>query len=273
MIRPTLLTALCLTASSSLIHAADDFERAPINYSQATPDNAVSRLQQQLETGEASLKFDAERGYLDSILKALKIPTSSQVLVFSKTSLQRSRISAKTPRAPYFNDDVYVGFCLNGDVVEISVADPQLGTVFYSMDQDETEPPKFLRQTDACLLCHGSSNTKYVPGHTIRSVFADAAGQPILAAGTHRTDHTSPLKERWGGWYVTGTHGDQEHLGNLIVRSKRVPDKIDNSAGQNVTDLSTLFNVAPYVAPHSDLVALMVLEHQRRAQFSDAGQL
>ncbi len=265
MIRQSLLAALCLTAVGPLVRAADDFERDPINYSQATPDNVVSRLQQRLEAGQASLKFDGDRGYIDAVLKELNVPVSSQVLVFSKTSLQRSKISAKTPRALYFNDEVYIGFCQSGDVVEVSVADPQLGTVFYSMDQDVEEPPKFLRQTDACLLCHGSSNTHYVPGHTIRSVFADAAGQPILAAGTHRTDHTSPLKERWGGWYVTGTHGEQEHLGNLVVRTKRVPDKIDNSAGQNVTDLSTLIDVAPYPAPHSDLVALMVLEHQADA--------
>lgn len=265
MIRQSLLAALCLTAAGPLVRAADDFERDPINYSQATPDNVVSRLQQRLEAGQASLKFDGDRGYIDAVLNELNVPVSSQVLVFSKTSLQRSKISAKTPRALYFNDEVYIGFCQSGDVVEVSVADPQLGTVFYSMDQDVEEPPKFLRQTDACLLCHGSSNTHYVPGHTIRSVFADAAGQPILAAGTHRTDHTSPLKERWGGWYVTGTHGEQEHLGNLVVRTKRVPDKIDNSAGQNVTDLSTLIDVTPYPAPHSDLVALMVLEHQADA--------
>lgn len=265
MIRQSLLAALCLTAAGPLVQAADDFERDPINYSQATPDNVVSQLQQRLEAGQASLKFDGDRGYIDAVLKELNVPVSSQVLVFSKTSLQRSKISAKTPRALYFNDEVYIGFCQSGDVVEVSVADPQLGTVFYSMDQDVEEPPKFLRQTDACLLCHGSSNTHYVPGHTIRSVFADAAGQPILAAGTHRTDHTSPLNERWGGWYVTGTHGEQEHLGNLVVRTKRVPDKIDNSAGQNVTDLSTLIDVTPYPTPHSDLVALMVLEHQADA--------
>ena len=28
--------------------------------------------------------------------------------------------------------------------------------------------------------------------------------------------HCSPLTDRWGGWYVTGTHGDQAHRGNLI---------------------------------------------------------
>jgi hypothetical protein len=33
-------------------------------------------------------------------------------------------------------------------------------------------------------------------------------------------------------------------------------------AGANITDLSDLFNTDPYLTPHSDIVALMVLEHQ-----------
>ena len=242
--------------------AADDFERPPISYSEATPDNAISRLQSKLDAGELVLNYDDQRGYLEEVLRALEVPVSSQVLVFSKTSLQRSKISAKTPRALYFNDDVYIGYCQDGDVLEVSVADPQLGTVFYTVNQDRNEPVNFLRQTDACLLCHGSSNTRFVPGHTIRSVYADAAGQPILSAGTHRTDHTSPLSERWGGWYVTGTHGEQKHRGNLVVRTKKVPDQIENTEGLNLTELAKLIDVAPYPSAHSDLVALMVLEHQ-----------
>src|SRR5262249_2211077 len=61
---------------------------------------------------------------------------------------------------------------------------------------------------------------------------------------------------------VSGTSGKQTHLGNLIVRDKRQPEQIDNSAGLNVTDLSRCCRTAPYLTPHSDIVALMVLEHQ-----------
>jgi hypothetical protein len=96
-------------------------------------------------------------------------------------------------------------------------------------------------------------------------VFADASGMPLLASGTHRIDHTSPLKQRWGGWYVTGTHGEQTHLGNLIVRGRQEPSEIDNSAGQNVTDLQDRLDTSDYLSPHSDIVALMVLEHQADA--------
>jgi hypothetical protein len=195
----------------------------------------------------------------------LNVSPSSQTLVFSKTSLQRQRISPRTPRSLYFNDEVYVGFCQNGEVLEISAVDPHLGTVFYVLDQEEADAPQLLRQTDNCLLCHGSSQTLGVPGHLIRSVFPDAGGSPILSAGTYRIDQTSPLEKRWGGWYVTGQHGSQKHLGNLVIRGQQVKEPVDNALGQNVTDLSSRINVENLLTPHSDIVALMVLEHQAMA--------
>jgi hypothetical protein len=242
-----------------------EFEREPILYSQSQPDNRVSRLFAEITAGKKQLEFAGEQGYLPALLAALDVPTSSQMLVFSKTSLQRHCISPRTPRAIYFTDDVYVGYCQNGDVLEISVADPQLGAVFYTLDQEQLERPALQRQTDNCLICHGSSQTKEVPGHVVRSVFTDAGGYPVLSAGTYRIDHTSPLSKRWGGWYVTGTHGAERHLGNLIVRGKVVPEEVDNSAGQNRTSLEGLVETSDYLTPHSDLVALMVLEHQADA--------
>jgi hypothetical protein len=242
-----------------------EFEREPILYSQSQPDNRVSRLFAEITAGKKQLEFAGEQGYLPALLAALDVPASSQMLVFSKTSLQRHCISPRTPRAIYFTDDVYVGYCQNGDVLEISVADPQLGAVFYTLDQEQLERPALQRQTDNCLICHGSSQTKEVPGHVVRSVFTDAGGYPVLSAGTYRIDHTSPLSKRWGGWYVTGTHGAERHLGNLIVRGKVVPEEVDNSAGQNRTSLEGLVETSDYLTPHSDLVALMVLEHQADA--------
>jgi len=249
-----------LLAGSAL--AVDDFERPPIEYSKATPTNRVYQLGQRIAAGEVTLAFDEERGYLASLLSALDVPIESQVLVFSKTSLQRQRISPKRPRAVYFNDDVYVGFCQSGEVLEISAADPQLGTVFYTLEQEQAERPKVTRQTDNCLLCHGSSRTGGVPGHVVRSLFVDGAGEPMLSAGSTMVDHTTPLEKRWGGWYVSGRHGTQKHSGNLAVRGGEDPYAVDNSAGQNVTDLGRLVNLENYLTPHSDIVALMVLEHQ-----------
>ena len=130
------------------------------------------------------------------MLRELGVSQSSQVLVFSKTSLQSRRIWPQRPRALFFSDDVYVGFCQSGDVIEVSAADPQLGTVFYTVDQELDESRAFRRQTDNCLMCHGSSATQNIPGSLLRSVFPDPQGQPILSAGSFRTDHTSPLEKR-----------------------------------------------------------------------------
>ena len=256
----TVAAMLTLLVAQSVLAA--DLERPPLEYSKSTPENAVSRLQQQLESGKTSLTYDADFGYLPALLNALQIPKSSQMFVFSKTSLQRQRITPKTPRALYFNDEVYVGYCHQGDVLEISTTDPKLGTVFYTLDQQRDEKPRFHRQDDTCLICHASSQNQGFPGLLVRSLYADAEGFPLLASGSYRTDQTSPFAQRWGGWYVTGTHGKQVHMGNLIVHGRSVPEDVDNRAGQNVTDLSKLFTTSMYLTPHSDIVALMVLEHQ-----------
>ena len=241
---------------------ADDFDREPILYRDTAPINPISKLENDLKSGKKSLDYTDARGYLASLLKALDVPQDSQTLVFSKTSLQRERISADSPRALYFNDDVYIGYCQNGEVLEISVADPNLGTVFYTLDQERAEKPAFTRQTDACLLCHGGSQTQSVPGHLMRSVFVDAEGQPLLASGSFRSDHTSPFEERFGGWYVTGDTGDQYHLGNKIFTKRQSYKDVDWSRGMNLKTLDRLIDTNPYLQNGSDVVALMVLTHQ-----------
>src|SRR5262245_2456631 len=256
-----LLAFACLTW---LVAAArgDDLNRPPIEYAKAPADNAVTRLQTRIATGRAKLAFTDDHGYLRSVLAELNVPESSQVLVFSKTSLQRDRITPRTPRAIYFNDDVYVGFCLHGEVMEVSAVDPKLGTVFYTLDQQPARRPQFVRQTDNCLLCHGSTLTYNNPGHLVRSVFPDQEGNPIFSMGTIRVDQSTPLADRWGGWYVTGSHGQQTHRGNQILSELSKKPRADQPDPNNVQDLRPRFTVANYLPPHSDVLALMVLEHQ-----------
>jgi hypothetical protein len=242
--------------------SGQDIERDPINYSASTPRNAITRLQDRLAAGTAKLEFDPEHGYLPSLLRALDVPQSSQMLVFSKTSLQRDRISPKTPRAIYFNDDVMVGFCYRGRAIELSAPDDALGTAYYTLDQTREEKTVLERQTESCLICHSSSVTRGFPGHLVRSVFADPQGNPLLSSGSFRTDHTSPLAERWGGWYVTGTSGRQKHMGNMICQGPRGPEDFANADGVNVVDLKDRFTTSFYPTPTSDIVALMVFEHQ-----------
>jgi hypothetical protein len=252
-------------AVSCTAASGEEFEQEPIRYSKSQPQNRVSRLMDEIDAGTKTLDYEDSRGYLRTLLAALEVPVSSQMLVYSKTSLQRDRIAPPTPRAIYFSDEVYVGFCQNGEMLEISTADPQLGAVFYTLDQEASQRPNLRRQTDNCLICHGSSQTKDIPGHVVRSVLTDTRGLPILSAGTYRIDHTSPFQQRWGGWYVTGSHGDQKHLGNFIVQGRTEPREIDNSAGLNVQDLTDRCDMSPYLSRHSDIVALLVLEHQTGA--------
>ncbi len=256
------LSLFALPACWAVAALATDLDRPPINYSSAPADNAVSRLQKRIDSGAVKLAYDEKLGYLPALLHELKIPRSSQTLVFSRTSMQRNRISPRTPRALYFGDEAYVGYCQNGKVLEVSAADPQLGAVFYSLDQEADAKPQFRRQGDSCLICHASSQNQGLPGHLVRSVYAEPQGYPVLSMGTHRIDQTSPLERRWGGWYVTGTSGKQTHLGNLTVQGRPRPEELHNTEGVNVTDLSGRFRTAAYLTPHSDIVALMVLEHQ-----------
>jgi hypothetical protein len=244
------------------VDAQMSFEDEPINYYTTPVDDPVARLQQRLDAGEVRLEYDAQHGYLPSVLKALGVSHDSQMLVFSKTSLQLERISPSRPRAIYFNDDVYVGWVQHGPVMEISAADPRQGAVFYTLAQRAAEQPRFVRDRGDCMSCHASSRTLDVPGHLVRSVYPGSDGHPHFGAGTFRTNHSSPFSQRWGGWYVTGTHGALRHMGNVIAADPNQPEILDREAGANVTDLTPLVDTTPYLPRHSDLVALMVLEHQ-----------
>lgn len=259
---PVAVVCLSLCCPRNECHAQMDFEHPPVRYMEVAPQGAIAKLQEGLNAGQQKLEYDPQKGYLPAVLKALGIPASSQTLVFSKTSLQLHRITPRRPRAIYFNDDTYIGWVQGGEVLEVSTVDPQLGTVFYTLSQHETESPAFVRDQGQCLTCHASSRTQGVPGSLVRSVFVNASGQPEFGSGTFDTTDTSPFEKRWGGWYVSGTHGEMRHMGNLILRNGGRPEDLDRDAGANVTDLSTLVNVSPYLQPTSDIVALMVLEHQ-----------
>ncbi len=254
-----------MNALSFVARGQAAYELEPIRYNTAPVSDPIARFQARLDAGMAKLEYDAQRGYLDSVLEQLQIPVSSQTLVFTKTSLQRDYISPQTPRALYFDDDVYVGWVRNGRTLEIASTDPKLGPIFYTLDQRRTDKPRFVRQTDACTQCHGISTTGDVPGLMIRSVHSDPAGMPILTAGTSLTTQASPLEERWGGWYVTGTHGDRRHMGNVLAKTRDDDGPLDVEAGANVTTLDRYFDTSPYPSGHSDIVALMVFEHQAEA--------
>jgi hypothetical protein len=248
-------------SESAAVQQDQPYDYPVIGYDKAGQNDPVAHLQQQIERGEVKLEYSDADGYLNSVLKLLNVPVSSQGLVFSKTSFQLFRISPKNPRAIYFNDDVYVGYVRGGDFVELSTADPNLGGVFYMLEQTKTDKPRFVRNNE-CLQCHSSGTTRNIPGHIVRSVYPDERGYPIAQLGSKVISHANPLRERWGGWFVTGTSGQEHHLGNQLFNERDQLEKLDLSLGSNITSLEKKVNLVGYLSQHSDIVALMVLEHQ-----------
>ncbi len=241
------------------------FEEDTINYNQAESHDPVAQLQKRLDKGELKLGYDEKFGFLPAVLAALQVDKSSQMLVFSRTSLQRERISPQTPRSLFFNDQVYVGFIPGAPLLEFSTTDAKLGAVFYTLEQNEAAPPRLVRNNQ-CLECHASSKTMGVPGHLVRSFVTDAFGVVDLSSGISLVNHRTPLAERWGGWYVTGTHGAQTHRGNLVGKEDFAKQEKKPNFHGNLASVGKLFDTTRYATPHSDIVALMVLEHQTHMQ-------
>ncbi|MCM2372626.1 hypothetical protein [Aporhodopirellula aestuarii] len=257
------LMTVVLAMGSSRAAAQLSYEQQPIEYSQSKATDPVSVLRQRVESGAVTLAYDAHYGFLVSLLTELEIPVSSQTLVFSKTSLQRHLISPANPRAIYFNDDTYVAWIPGAETIEIASTDALLGTVFYTVDQSQPKmPAQVVRKTERCLFCHASSDTGRVPGLMMQSVFVNRDGDRMFPSDSILPDADGPLEARWAGWFVSGRHGSQSHLGNLMInRGDKVSGEVNHGNG-NVVDLSKWFDVSKYLSPHSDLVVLLVLQHQ-----------
>lgn len=227
-----------------------------VGYFTRGADDAVAHLDQALAGGKARLAFDPKSGYLRALLAALKVPEDSQLLVFSRTSLQRPHISPRTPRAIYFNDQVTVAFIKDAPFIEISAQDKAQGRVFYTLDQKTGAAPRLERHTDECLNCHLSRASMGVPGTIDRSVFATIAGRVIARLGSSTPDHRTPLAERWGGWYVTGAQ-HAAHGGN-----KALSDDDIQAPAMDITPLLAKLPEAGYPSGRSDAAAHLVFDHQ-----------
>lgn len=260
------LLAICTAPLLAGVALQKDTLSAEDEYFASKPSDPVAKLMTNISTGKVKLTWDPRTGYLPSLLKELGIPASSQILVFSKTSLQTAYISPENPRAIYFNDHTYLGFINGAPYVELTSVDPKLGPVFYTFQNMKVARPAIARQTHNCTNCHSGSMTRGVPGVMARSVYAGYDGMPKLTNGTFLTTPKSPINERWGGWYVSGTHGKMRHMGNEPARGTDQDPKIDMEKGANVTDLSRYFEPDVVLTPHSDIVALMVAEQQMAIQ-------
>lgn len=261
------LIACALTFIGSIVsHAENEYENAPIRYSDTAPNDAAQQLEKDQLAGKVKIQRGSHWDTLHSLLKHWNIPQESQVMVFSKTSKQNDRISPATPRVIYFTDNAYVGYSVGG-ALEVSTIDPVLGPIFYLCDPDvsDKEPIRFQRD-QSCLSCHGGPFSPEVPGVLVRSVFPGPEGHPIMSQGSTVVDTTTPFSDRWGGWYVTGKHGSMLHRGNVTAKEEGENVTMNLEAGANVKSLEKFFDTSPYPRKTSDIVALMVLEHQTSTQ-------
>ena len=208
------------------------YSEEPIRYLSDRVNDPVARLQDRIDRGLARLDFEAEHGYLKSVLKQLDVAVSTQTLVFSKSSFQYRKISPQTPRALYYNDNVYVGWVQDGHSLEIASFDPNQGAIFYLLEQRAVGPS---RRSSARPLIAPSATSP--PGRGECPAFWCDQSTPGPRAHRQPTpartsaDSRAPLAERWGGWYVTGTHGKQTHMGNVLVSDREHPEKLDTRAG------------------------------------------
>ena len=238
-----------------------DLDHPAIQYTTRPLKDRVSELNRRIRSGGVQLKFDGGQGYLRSVLGALSVPIESQMIVFSKTSVQMLRIDPRNPRSLFFNDSVTVGWVPGGPIVELAAEDPSQGVIFFTLDQKPVERPQLVRQ-DSCLACHLSYSSLGVPGMLVRSVFPAPDGTPIRKLGDYITDDRSPFEQRWGGWYVTGRSGSIRHMGNAIVTDAAKPEQMISDQTLNLKSLKGKFDTDTYLSPSSDIVALMVFEHQ-----------
>jgi hypothetical protein len=251
-----------------------DTEYPHIGYSDKATDNCIARLQQKLEGGQLRLERDAKWGALPAVLKALDIDVESQLLVYSKTSLQFELVNSSTPRALYFNDDCYVGYVQHDPSLEFTAVDAKRGVVFYDFDDTPQSgpvaaPPHFTRQGGTCLACHDTYTMTGggVPRVLVMSAVADSPRDPRPSGPAQDVTDRTPVSVRWGGWYVTGHQGRQEHLGNLPLREDETNTQaLRTLAPNDRRTLADYFDTSKYLTPHSDLTALLVLEHQSTVQ-------
>jgi hypothetical protein len=230
-----------------------DYDSEPIHYSTTAPKDPVASAQKTLKASpnKGWLNYDPKYGYLPAVLEMFHVPVSSQMLVFSKTSVQRHDIDPENPRALYFSDTLYIGFIPGAPVLEIASVDPQLGAVFYTVNQDKDEPVRF-RRDENCLNCHGAARSMGVPGFVLRSLDTEPNGEPISGTESESVTHFTPFSLRWGGWYVTGAPTDWVHRGNRPGTQKALSEDA----------LKTRIKPENYPGQGSELLPLLVHDHQ-----------
>jgi hypothetical protein len=258
-VRIMTIAALILSAPSVLASSTQpgyhDIDAPPHNYRERIPRDRFTRLKDDFESGKIVTDRGSEKAFVLSVLRALDIPATSQMLVFSTTSLQLSLISPSNPRALYFNEDVYLGY-VPGGRIEIVSLDPELGGIFYIFDIPKDVRPLRIERSERCMNCHAGEESGHVPGLVIKSVVPGPTGGSLTAFRVGETGHHIPFEQRFGGWHLTGRHAISNHWGNLIGRMTAGQlTRITNSPGAR-------FDFARYPVATSDVLPQILHEHQ-----------
>jgi hypothetical protein len=230
----------------------------------ATPPlDRVAALNHALALQQRSLTRDRQTGYLSSLLDALGVTPESQLLVFSKTGVQRAYTNPHTPRAIYFDQSVAVGYAPGAPMLEVAVHDPLQGILFYTLDQNAAAP--VLTRQSSCHSCHVSPGTFGVPGLIARSNTVGDDGNVIGREGTHDVTHETPHPDRWGGWFVTSEgaappYSQLAHRGNITFSGK------GNTSNQVFVDwINSDPESRGYLSASSDIVGMLLFDHQVHA--------
>jgi len=247
----------------------NDFDVEPHSYRSRKLTDPVSVFMERVNGGAIPAFEEEGKELVKKLLEEFKIPVSSQVFVFTKTSLQRDQVSSDNPRALYFNEDAYLGW-MPGGRVEIASIDPLAGPVFWFQRPLGRKEDLLFRRTGSCLGCHAGSATNYLPGLLGQSVYPLADGRSAGSIRTfERVGHNIPYEQRWGGWMVTGAgHEALNHMGNaLAVRDQKGLRLEKKTAGQAASDLSVFFDPSLHLIEGSDILAMLAHDHQISAHY------
>ena len=255
----SLLLCSTLTGFSQFYN---DYELEPHGYFSKDAKDPVTLLMKRVQRGEVLIKEPNGKPLVERLLRELGLNKDTQVLVFSRTSLQRREVSYSNPRALYFNESVYLGWMPNGRI-EIASFDPELGPIFYFQRELDDASSPLLARTRSCLGCHAGDATNFLPGSLGRSVYPDKSGRSLRSIDDYRrSGHHIPLHDRYGGWFVSGNHGAMRHMGNAIASREGGKITIDREQFANLKKLDRFFSTEAYPAPGSDIAALLVFDHQ-----------
>lgn len=256
-----LLSVGLVSGANAPYTAGSSAELSLTQYKSTAASGVVEQLRSRVASHQTRLEFSPSQGYLPALLRELRIPSASQLLVASKTSPNKAHISPRNPRALYYNEQVAVACVPGAELLEVAATDPKLGVVFYTLEQKPASEPKLVRD-DRCLECHASPRTLDAPGWLVRSFVTDGDGEIDVLSGVV-VSHRTPIESRWGGYYVTGDTGAQRHRGNIFAPAGGIKAaSVALPHGVDLLDLKPLLDIAKFIEPTSDVVALMVFEHQ-----------